>query len=287
MIIRYHPFSGITLSTCPVQKLMIVAICGISIDLSMRVRHAFDLICGNWQTNALTFEKGSLILVDYDARIADADTVFETTNEETAKKNSIYDPDVKYGPKLVSIEETNYPVLPGFGRELAKMSVGVSNTITIKPDDGWGQRDPRKVRTYPSRKLENDSEQYSVGDTVTIDEKKGTILYIGSGRVKIDFNHALAGKTLVYDAKVIEHLKTPSDMARIILNTRLGSDSADFNLEESESLSVSLEGAILQSSDLVTIKNNIARDVFAFLPDLDFVQFVERYENRAKQRLGQ
>ena len=47
----------------------------------------------------------------------------------------------------------------------------------------------------PLRKLGEDAEKVSVGDTVEIDNKKGIIRFIGSGRVQIDYNHRFAGKT--------------------------------------------------------------------------------------------
>jgi FKBP-type peptidyl-prolyl cis-trans isomerase 2 len=44
----------------------------------------------------MTLEKGSLVLVDYTARVKDTNEVFETTREEEAKKTELYDPMRKY-----------------------------------------------------------------------------------------------------------------------------------------------------------------------------------------------
>jgi peptidylprolyl isomerase len=49
--------------------------------------------------------KGSLILIDYTAKVKDSDEIFETTIEENAKKSNLYDPSIKYEPRLVSIGE--------------------------------------------------------------------------------------------------------------------------------------------------------------------------------------
>ena len=51
----------------------------------------------------MTFDKGSLIIVDYTAKVKDSNEVFDTTIEEDAKKHSIYEQNVKYQPKLVSL----------------------------------------------------------------------------------------------------------------------------------------------------------------------------------------
>jgi peptidylprolyl isomerase len=54
----------------------------------------------------MPLEKGSLILVDYTARVKDTNDVFDTTREEEAKKTNFYDPTHKYEPRIVSIGES-------------------------------------------------------------------------------------------------------------------------------------------------------------------------------------
>ena len=139
----------------------------------------------------MTFSKNSLILVDYTAKVKDTQEVFETTIEDEAKKHSIHDPDIKYQPKLVSVGESW--VLKGLDEALAKTSVGDKLTVEVTPDKGFGERDSGKVRMIPLRKLGEDAEKVSVGDTIEIDNKKGIIRYIGSGRVRVDYNHRFAG----------------------------------------------------------------------------------------------
>ena len=93
----------------------------------------------------MTFDKGSLILVDYTAKVKDDDEVFDTTLEADAKKYSLHEENAKYHPKLVSIGETSYPVLKGFDEALAKTSVGDKLTIEVTPDKGFGARDSTKT----------------------------------------------------------------------------------------------------------------------------------------------
>ncbi len=44
----------------------------------------------------MTLEKGSLILLDYTAKIKDTNEIFETTREDDVKNNPDYDPNKKY-----------------------------------------------------------------------------------------------------------------------------------------------------------------------------------------------
>ena len=137
----------------------------------------------------MTFKKGQLILLDYTAKIKDSGEVFETTNEDDAKKHSIHDPNIKYMPKLVSVGEAW--VLKGLDDALPETKAGEKKTIEVPAEKGFGARDKGKVRMIPLRKLGEDAEKVSVGDTVEIDNKKGIIRFIGSGRVQIDYNLSL------------------------------------------------------------------------------------------------
>jgi peptidylprolyl isomerase len=125
----------------------------------------------------LTFDKGSLILVDYTAKVKDTEEIFDTTIEEDAKKHSIHESNVKYQPKLVSIGEVSYPVLKGLDEALAKTAVGDKLTVEVTPDKGFGERDSKKVRMIPIRKLGEDAEKVTVGDSIEIDGKRGIIRY--------------------------------------------------------------------------------------------------------------
>ncbi|MDW0257634.1 MAG: FKBP-type peptidyl-prolyl cis-trans isomerase, partial [Nitrososphaeraceae archaeon] len=89
-------------------------------------------------------EKGSLILIDYTAKVKDSDEIFETTVEENAKKSNLYDPDIKYEPRLVSIGEGW--VLKGLDEILTTAKIGDNLNVDIPPDKAFGMRDPNKVR---------------------------------------------------------------------------------------------------------------------------------------------
>jgi len=81
--------------------------------------------------------KGSLILIDYTAKVKDSDEIFETTIEENAKKSNLYDPSIKYEPRLVSIGEGW--VLKGLDEALTSTDVGQKLSIEISPDKGFGE----------------------------------------------------------------------------------------------------------------------------------------------------
>lgn len=232
----------------------------------------------------MTFNKGSLILIDYVAKVKDTNEIFDTTLEEEAKKHSIHESDVKYQPKLVSIGEVSYPVLKGLDEALAKTSTGEKLTVEVTPDKGFGERDSTKVRMIPIRKLGEDAEKVSVGDTIEIDNKRGIIRFIGSGRVQIDYNHRYAGKTIIYDVNVIKSLESEKEKIDGILKNRLPVENSkiDFTIKEKE-VNIQIPEDIFRADGIQIMKHFIQVDIFKFVPILEKVNFIETYQNKQLQ----
>jgi len=234
----------------------------------------------------LTFEKGSLILIDYTAKVKDTEEIFDTTMEEEAKKHSIYESNVKYQPKLVSIGEVSYPVLKGLDEALTKTSVGEKLTVEVIPDKGFGERDSSKVRMIPIRKLGEDAEKVSVGDTIEVDNKRGIIRFIGSGRVQIDYNHKYAGKTILYDVNVVKSLDSPNDRINGILQNRLPLENSKINFElKDNQVYITIPEEILRADGLQIMKHFIQLDIFKFVPSLEKINFVETHLNKQAQKI--
>ena len=227
----------------------------------------------------MAFNKGSLILVDYTSKVKDTGEVFETTIEEEAKKHTLHEPNVKYQPKLVSIGESW--VVKGLDEALAKTSVGDKKTIEISPDKGFGERDTGKVRMIPLRKLGEDAEKVSIGDTVEVDNKKGVVRFIGSGRVQIDYNHRFAGKIILYDINVLKELKTDEEKTSGILKRYLPvKDDKILFKKTGKILEITIPEEMFRADGLHAIKHFIQTDVFKFIPTLEQVNFIESHVNK-------
>src|SRR5579863_5702575 len=160
----------------------------------------------------MSLDKGTLIYVNYTAKVKDTGEAIESTVEDEAKKLNIYDPERNYSPRLVSVGEDW--VLKGLDEEIAKMDAGERKTVELLPQKAWGDRDPTLLRMVPIRKFGEKADELRVGDTVEVDNRLGIVRFIGSGRAQVDFNHRLAGKTLVYDVEVIKTVETDEEKIR-------------------------------------------------------------------------
>lgn len=227
----------------------------------------------------MPFKKGSLILVDYTAKVKDTNEVFETTTEEEAKKHSLHDANIKYQPKLVSVGESW--VIKGLDDALANANVGDKTTVEVSPDKGFGVRDTGKVRMIPLRKLGEDAEKVSVGDTIELDEKKGIIRFIGSGRVQVDFNHRFAGKTILYDINIVKALEADEDKITGILKRHMPVEDSKIAFKKNgNALDITIPEELFRVDGLQIIKHFIQMDVFKFVTSIEKVNFVETYLNK-------
>lgn len=226
----------------------------------------------------MTLEKGTLILVDYTAKIKDTSQVFETTNEEEAKKSNIYDAGRRYGSRLISVGEGW--VLKGVDEALANANSGDKLSITVTPDKGFGERESNKIRMIPQRKLGDKADEVGVGDEIELDQRRGTVRYIGSGRVQVDFNHKYAGRVLVYEANILKTIDSVAEKAFQLINRRIPMEEKDIEVKSDISIiTVNLPVDSYLLEGLQIIKRAISDDIFKFVKDIKNVYFVEKYQN--------
>jgi len=231
----------------------------------------------------MSFKKGSLILVDYTAKVKDSNKAFETTIEEEAKKHSLHDSNIKYQPKLIAVGESW--VLKGLDDALTNANVGDKTTVEVTPDKGFGERDSGKVRMIPLRKLGEDADKVSVGDSIEIDQKNGIVRYIGSGRVQVDYNHRFAGKTILYEINVIKALESNEDKIEGILKRHIPVENSKITFKKSNNtLDIPIPEELFLFDGLQVLKRLIENDIFKFIPTLEKVNFIEVHVNKQKDK---
>jgi FKBP-type peptidyl-prolyl cis-trans isomerase SlyD len=224
----------------------------------------------------MPLENGSLILVDYTAKVKDTNEVFDTTQEEQAKKTNFYDPTHKYEPRLVSIGEGW--VLKGLDEALSNANVSDKLNVEVPPEKGFGKRDDSKIRMIPQRKLGDKAHEVGVGDEIELDSRRAIVRYVGSGRIQVDFNHRFAGKTLLYDVNVLKKLDSDKERVVALLKRRMGLDESKLQIDlTSSNLEIVLPEDAYLAEGLQIVKRAVANDIFKFVPAIKNVKFIETY----------
>ena len=230
----------------------------------------------------MTLEKGTLIFANYTARVKDTGEGIESTVESEAKKLKIFEESRKYEPRLVAVGEGW--LISGLDAEVAKLSVGDKKEVELSPEKAFGNRDPTQLRMVPLRKFGDREHELGVGDSVEIDNRVGTVRFIGSGRAQVDFNHRLAGKSIIYDFEVIKKVESDEDKVRALVDRRLAGDGSKASFDMADgALTVSIPEDLFLVEGLQIIKRGIANDVFKFLPSLASLTFTEKFSNEKAQ----
>lgn len=169
-------------------------------------------------------EKGDLVLVDYVGK-ANGE-IFDLSNEEKAKEEEINTERMDFEPIPVLVGEEY--VIPGFEDAIKDMDVGDEKEFTVSPEEGYGDRESENIETYPEKEFQRQDVSVSVGDTLMVGQRQGRVISKGSGRVRIDFNHPLAGKELEYWVEIVEKVSDDEEKARKIFDYRMGHGETEF-----------------------------------------------------------
>ncbi len=114
--------------------------------------------------------------------------------------------DSNKGKEPLRLTEGAHQVIPGVEKALEGMHAGEAKQVTVKPEDAYGEVDPAAVAEVPKDKIPPDALQ--VGTELVARDQAGDqrivrVKEIKDSTVILDLNHPLAGKTLVFDLKVL------------------------------------------------------------------------------------
>jgi len=223
-------------------------------------------------------QKSDFILVDYTGKVKETGEVFDTTSEETAKESKLYKEGEIYEPRLVVVGEGW--VLKALDEALLKFKIGKNETVEIPPEKAFRQRDPEKVKLVPFRRLAARGITPRLGEQIEYDKKLATVRIIGSGRVTLDFNPPLAGKTLVYEVTVKKELKTEKEKIAVLIHRRIPAVEAEkfvFEVGKAD-VKVNVPEEAFYVEGIQLAKRGIALDIQRFLPEITTVEFVETFQ---------
>jgi FKBP-type peptidyl-prolyl cis-trans isomerase SlpA len=97
-------------------------------------------------------------------------------------------------------------LLPGFEMPLKGLKSGDQGEFVISPENAFGQRNPENMQQLARDNF--DQESLNIGDVFSFQngegELPGVVIEIGDDSVKVDFNHPLAGRNIIFKVDIIE-----------------------------------------------------------------------------------
>ncbi|OKY74150.1 MAG: hypothetical protein BM485_15180 [Desulfobulbaceae bacterium DB1] len=134
-------------------------------------------------------KKGSKVKIYYTGKFKDG-TVFETN----------------IGQEPLQFVVGKGKVIKGFDRAVMGMDLGQRKTVTLKPAEAYGPRDPDLVWSVKADDLPPGSSREIEAEVSFTDaagnEIAGRITAIENNMITIDGNHPLAGRNLTFELRI-------------------------------------------------------------------------------------
>jgi hypothetical protein len=134
-------------------------------------------------------QNGDTVSVNYTGKFEDG-TIFDTSLVE--------------GREPIKVTLGSKQVIPGFENGLLEMEVDGKKTVELEPEEAYGPYRPEMIFDVPKEQF---PEGVSAGDVLSAQSQMGpvnvTVVEVGETTIKIDSNHPLAGKKLIFDLELV------------------------------------------------------------------------------------
>jgi len=223
----------------------------------------------------MAIKEGDFIRISYTGSVADK--VFDTTDDAEAKTAGIHSENAIYGPVTICVGQKH--VITGLDEDLVGKKAGFEGSVTVAPEKAFGERDMKKVQSYPKNKF---SQKPVRGMPVKIDEQgEGTVVDVIGSRVIVDFNAPLAGQTLTYKYKIEEVVKEPLDQLKGLVRLYAGREM-EIALD-GDKATVTLPPGINYDRRWLLWRGRIIHEGFELISGISEIVLVETYKKPEKK----
>ena len=118
-----------------------------------------------------------------------------------------------YGP--LEFIQGHKNIIPGLEKELFGMQIGESKEVSVEPKEAYGEYDDSAFVDLPRSQFPPNFE-FEIGKSLRLSDPNGrlitaNILEVGEEEIRLDLNHPLAGKELLFNATVVSVRKATDD----------------------------------------------------------------------------
>jgi FKBP-type peptidyl-prolyl cis-trans isomerase SlyD len=216
----------------------------------------------------MSIKKGDFIRVSYTGK-TDEGHVFDTTNEDVAKANNIYNEKGKYGGDVIIVGAMH--TVAGLDEDLIGKKVGHTGSVTMPPEKAFGIRNPELIESIPITKFQT---RPQMGMRVEVDGRPGTVIKVIGRMTQVDFNRYLAGQTLTYDYEIKEKIDDNERKIKGLLGLYIGRE-LPVQVNDS-SATIEVEPALTYNQRWLMSKLQIAREIIKNT-DIKEITYIEKY----------
>ena len=221
----------------------------------------------------MSFKDEDFLEIEYSAWNAADNRLVSTTDEKKAKAADIYSEETAYGPTLVIVGSGG--AIKGLDRELRSMSVGETKKFTFTPADAFGDRHEELVRVMPMSAFRTREINPYAGMRVSIDGNSVIVKSVNSGRVVVDGNNPYAGKSIIYEVKVVKNIMSENEKIEAL--GRSYSVKPTGTTVKGTTAEISFDGAVRKDADYFVNKARMLASLFSSLKSIEKILVHEEY----------
>ncbi len=217
-----------------------------------------------------------IVHINFKAYFEDTGRMYDTNIEEAAKEAQIFNEKLEYVPLPYILGSKGF--YEDVDEAISKAEVGKEVTVSVPCEKAAGPRNPRLIELHQLKDFHaNDVEPYP-GMPVTLGNKNGTILSVGAGRVKVDFNSPLAGHDLCYKLTVVDEVTDPVEKAKAVMEI-------DFVSPDEFGYAIMEDRVVVTVADICKFHESWPASKYRLVSDyravfgLDRIEFVEVWES--------
>ena len=237
----------------------------------------------------MAVKEGDFIRLEYTGKVQETGNVFDTTDENVAEEAGIKLDSKSYG--AIPIIVGGGHVLKGLDEALIGMEEGEEKTVEITPEEGFGLRDPKLLQLIPMGEFKKQGMKPEVGMAITSDGVTGIIRSVSGGRVRVDFNHELAGKNLKYNIRVVKEIEDDIDKVKSMIELHYSAPNLDSNKHDIQIVDGVVRIAMDEMAkfdkkpymDVTFARFRIARDIWENMENVEKVEFVDVFEKKVEE----
>jgi peptidylprolyl isomerase len=225
----------------------------------------------------MAVKPGDFLLVNFTLKVKESGETVDTTYDAVAKDNHLHREDATYGPRFIILGEGWLP--KGLEDSLVGADIGKQTTVELPPEKGFGTRDPSKMRLVPLRRFREQGVP-NPGAQIELDGRPAVVRAVGAGRVQVDYNHPLAGRTLIYDVSIEKVVEDENEKVLNIISKRIPEvDKSKFNIErKGTELTLEVPEEAFYLSGLQVAKRSVTSDIQKYFPDVETISFREVFK---------
>jgi FKBP-type peptidyl-prolyl cis-trans isomerase 2 len=107
----------------------------------------------------------------------------------------------------ITIEFGTGRIIKGLYNEMLGMAERKEKRFTVSPEEAYGLEDKNFFRSIPIELLEKSDIKPQIGMRIRTINGDCQIIGFSGKEVEVNYNHPLAGKTLIFDIKIEEIIK--------------------------------------------------------------------------------